>query len=340
MSSDEVVGRAGGDDVPGAAPRPARRRQWKPLIGLLALAGLIWATVSSLDDVQGRTLPSWQAILAAFVLQVVALGFVGRAWAVLFPADADRADIAGGFYISQLTKYLPAGGFLQAASQVALSRHNGGLGMAAVRLPVFSLAAVTASFTVGSILVLDGDLPAWGRALAAAGLGSLVTLDRRVLAKVLTVARRYVRRLPHADRLPPQRLILACYGLVLVNMVASAAGFAILLRDLVDVHVVFAGAAFCAAWGLGFLALPIPSGIFIREGVLLAALPGVATGTVLAVSVTQRLVGFVVEALYAGGSQVRAARRRRTAPRADDDQPPHPGTPPAEGVEQPELSQQ
>jgi hypothetical protein len=51
--------------------------------------------------------------------------------------------------------------------------------------------------------------------------------------------------------------------------------------------------------------------VLVREGVLLAALPGLAMGSVLASSVAHRLTSFVAEALLAGRAHLAAVGRRR-----------------------------
>jgi hypothetical protein len=271
-----------GDDITdpvAPAPRAKRRLRWQAVIGLASVAGLAIAAVSSVDDAREQALPGAPTLAAALVLQVVAMTLVARGWATLFPAGADRDTIRRGLYTSQLTKYLPAGGFVQAASQVALSSGDTGLALAAMRLPVFSTCSLAAAGTAGAALIAVGDLPTWARVLAALGLGLLVLLDRRVLARFLNLARRLIRRLPPPDALPDQRAILRCYGYILVNQVVYASAFVVLLSDLADV---------------------------------LAALPGLAMGSVLASSVAHRLTSFVAEALLAGRAHLAAAGRRRT----------------------------
>ena len=100
------------------------------------------------------------------------------------------------------------------------------------------------------------------------------------------------------------------YAHLLVNQVAYAVGFVVLLSEAADVAVPAATAAFCASWAIGYLVLPLPSGLLVREAVLVATLPGLATGLVLAASVAHRLTGFVTEAALAGRSHAATLRRR------------------------------
>jgi uncharacterized membrane protein YbhN (UPF0104 family) len=284
--------------------------RWRAVIGLASIAGLAIAAVSTVEDAREQALPGLLPLAAALVAQLVAMVAAARGWATLFPLDSDRRAAVRGLYASQLTKYLPAGGFVQAASQVTLSSQQTGMGVAAMRFPVFAACSVAAAATAGAVLVVAGDLPGWGRVAAALGLVVLVVLDRRLLARTVRLARRVVRRLPPPDALPDQRAILRCYGCVLVGQVAYAVAFVALLSDLAPVHAIAAAAAFSAAWGLGYLALPLPSGVLVREGVLIATLPGLAAGSLLAASVAHRLTGFVAEGLLAARAHAGGAGRR------------------------------
>jgi hypothetical protein len=201
-----------------------------------------------------------------------------------------------------------AGGFVQAASQVALSSREGVM-PAALRLPVFSAFAVVAAATLSSGLVFDTDLPGWARMLAGLGLSTVVLLDRRVLQGALRIARRAIRRLPEPDLIPAQPAIIRCYGALLANELAYGLAFALPLGDISDVPLATSMAAFCGGWVLGYLALPLPSGLGVHKAVLVAALPGVG-GSILAASLAHRLIGFVAEASLATTAQLRALTGR------------------------------
>lgn len=299
-------------------PEPRRSRiRWKAVGAVAGLAGLALAAWTSADEARHQALPSPGALGVALALQVVAMMCAARSWIALFPPEADRHALATGLYTSQLAKYLPAGGFVQAASQVAMSS-QGGMAAAALRLPVFSICAVVGAAALGSALAFAGGQPTWVRIAALCGLLGLVALDRRALAGVLRLLRRISHRVPEPSALPPQRAILTCFAFALGNLLAYAGAFALLVGDLDDVQPLVAGAAFCAGWWLGYLALPLPSGLGIREAVLVGALPGVATASVLAASVAHRLVGLVAEAGLAGRAHLADGLRARQPRRAVD----------------------
>jgi uncharacterized membrane protein YbhN (UPF0104 family) len=96
-------------------------------------------------------------------------------------------------------------------------------------------------------------------------------------------------------------------------MAAVSTAFALILDDLAGVEVWVAAASFCLAWGLGYVVLPVPSGLGVREAVLIAALPGVVAGSLLAASVAQRLLTLVAEAVMTGVAHGRGLAARRLA---------------------------
>lgn len=302
------------DVVPPPGEEAAGRKlPWRGIVTLLGLVGLAVAAVTTTRSTDGQVLPGAGPMVVGFGLHLVALACAAQAWVALFPPDADRRELARGLYTSQLTKYLPAGGFAQAASQVALSGNPGGIRAAALRLPVFALCSVVAGATIGATLVFDTDLAGWARLLAGAALVSVVALHRSVLAALLRGARRVVARLPEPDALPAQGEILRCYAFALGNITAFSAAFAVLLRDLDDVAVPAVIATMAAAWTAGYLVVVLPGGLGVREAVIVAALPGVGSGPLLAVSLAHRLLGLGAEAVLAGAAHLRAVRRRRSS---------------------------
>jgi hypothetical protein len=307
-------------DAPDLVPASPGRRpsvRWKGLVSLAGLAGLAFAAYATVGDADDVDLPGAWALGGALILHLVALWFMGQGWVALFPREADRASLSSGLYMSQLTKYLPAGGFVQVASQVALSSDAGGLATAALRLPVFLVCFVVAALTLGSTVAFNGDLPPYARGLVGLCVLSVLLLDRRVFARVLRTARRFVKRLPESQSLPSQRAILRCYAYGLGDMVAYAAAFVILLDGSTDARPFTVGSALALGWAAGFLVAIAPSGLVVREAVILAVVPSLGAAPLLAASVAHRTVGLAAEAVMAGTSRLRMAVRRRRSDPAD-----------------------
>jgi uncharacterized membrane protein YbhN (UPF0104 family) len=290
------------------------RRRVQTAILAAGLVSLVVVVARTVDDARDSALPSAEAFVLAGGLALVSILTSGQAWVTLY---RDVIESAGGrrrfeaFYsLSQLAKYLPAGGMVQAASQVNLAASTGiPLGRVAVAFPVSVVGTVAAGATLSAGVVFADELPGWARVLALFGLAAPALLYRPLMAAVLRLARRYVPRVPVPDRLPNQRSILAYYGWALASIGATSAAYAVLLRSLTDegsFAIVFF--AFALSWTLGFLVVPLPAGIGVREAVLIAAIPEIDAGQVLAASLAQRLLAIGAELLAVLGSNVVARR--------------------------------
>lgn len=278
------------------------------IAGLVAIALTARATLRQSGDV---TLPGAGALLAATALTRIGLWCSGRAWVDLIGSSGNRNRLLGAIYQSQLTKYLPAGGIIQAAGQVGLSAVGGvSVGQASVAYLAITGATVGAGLTIGSGLVFATSLPGWARAMALLGLLAPLLAHRRVLALVLQVASRISHRTPSVEALPPQEALARAFVWCVGTHLLYASGFAILLAAVADappLPVVVLG--YAVAWVAGFLVVPLPSGVGIREAALVALVPGVAAGPLLAASLAQRLITIAAELLAASGNRLLRSRR-------------------------------
>ncbi len=260
--------------------------------------------------------PSAPALGAAAALALLSLLATGRSWATLLGVrGADRRDAVGALYLSQLSKYLPAGGLLQAVGQVSMSAGRSvPVSRAAVAYPVAALEVVVSGSVLAAGLVLRSDLPAWARALAALAPLAVCGLHPRVLRTVLGLAGRVSRRVPDATHLPASATIARSSVWAMANMAATSSVFTVLVRSVAPgtaVPAVFS--AFAAAWVIGFVLVPFPSGLGVREAVLLVAVPSLSPAELLAASLAHRVVTVLAEVVVTGANTL--ARRR--AGRAD-----------------------
>ncbi len=260
------------------------------------MVGLGIAVADTIQKAHSRILPSTVAIAIAAPLAVVAIVASCRTWTALFEgvfaSSLDRRKLAGTYYVSQLTKYLPVGGVLQATSQVSLATSLGiPIGRVAVAFPVSALSSVTAGCTLGAGLVFATSLPGWARVLALLGLATPLLMHRTLLANVLALARRIVRRIPAADRLPEQRHIFASYRFGILSISGGALAYSTLAHSLApDAGFGMMFCAYAVAWVVGFVIVPIPAGIGVREALLVAIVPHAGAGPLLAASLAQRLL--------------------------------------------------
>jgi glycosyltransferase 2 family protein len=301
----------------------SRGRLFKTAILVAGVVGLAIAVKETISDAHGRVLPSPAALAIGEVLAFVTIVCACRTWTALFDdvLDTDRARhrLRSTFYLSQLTKYVPAaGGIVQVTSQVGMATATGlPIGRVAVAFPTAGLSSVAAGSVLGAGLVFATGLPTWARALAPLGLVVPLLLNRTVLAWFLGVARRFVKRIPAAEKLPSQRSILISFFWAVVAIGSAGASYAVLVRSLVPgTNALILFCAYSLAWVIGFIALPIPAGIGIREAVVIAAVPGVNKGVLIAASLALRFLGLAAELTSAGVNRLILRRRHGEASRS------------------------
>jgi len=266
-----------------------------------AVIGIVVAFVGTLDEVERVPLPSLPRLVFAVVLlfagQLAALG----GWGILIPAGTTRA-LAPGYFLAQLAKYVP-GSVWQGVGQVMDAvRLGSGRGAATVAYMVQMVTQTVAGFVL-AILVLLARPSGWLLAAAIVSPLSVVLLNRRWMQLALRLLSRVSPgRLGHlSDTVVDQASILRAAGLTLVAMLLISLSFPVLLLGEVGARAVLAAAgAFSLSWVIGLLVVPVPSGLGIRELVLVGALGGDhGTAAVLAAAVVLRLLVIVVEGLLA-----------------------------------------
>lgn len=310
--SDRAPGRA-------AAGGPGSGRGWRARLGgllraLFAVVGagfMVAAFLATWDRSQGLLLPPWPMLLASLVCVVGALVVALVAWSVLLrgpageaaggaPAGGVRA-VAPGFFLAQLGKYVP-GAVWQAVGQVGYAtRADVSVARASVSFVVFAVTQATAGGVLGAATsVLAPGLPGLLRAAAAGGLLLLVLLDRRWMLRVVRLAERRRPDLDPEALVAGQGSILRSVAYSVAVMTLTGVAFALVLAGTAP-EVGFLPAAvpaFSLAWAVGFLALPFPAGLGVREAVLLATLGAVApVAALIAASVIVRLIFMAGEAL-------------------------------------------
>jgi len=291
----------------------------KAALLLLGLGGMAVAVIGMRNDLKDHALPGVPTMAIALLLAVLSLLAAARSWiALLEAAPADRRAVASAMYVSQLSKYLPGGGVFQATGQITLSAaaHRPAKRVAvAFVVSAIGQAAAGLLIVVG-LVTLDGA-PGWLRWLAPLGLFGFLALSRPVLHLMMHIGRRITRHVPDSDHLPPERAVAVGFIWTIVNIGLFALSYAVILHSIEPgTPILGAASAFALAWVIGFLVLPIPSGLGIREAVLYATLPGVPAAAVLASSLAHRVATFGAELLLTAFSQ---ARRKHDSATVDAD---------------------
>jgi glycosyltransferase 2 family protein len=276
-------------------------------VGIAFLAAVVagsWGElVDAFRDEPGR-------FAASVLLNAVGLAVLGGSWTLL-QEPGSRGTHLHRYLMTQPAKHIP-GGLAQPVGQVVLASQVGR--SPAVMVARFVLHAgvlVSAGMGVGTAMAASADLWWIGVLSMAAGAAGVVALAR--LAGGSGPARLFSRfservsggRLavdPADLRLAPSRLgaALAVAG---AGTVTRALAFAVLAAPTVDLPVVVLVGAYALAWTAGFVAIPFPAGLGIREAVLGALLvAGAPFSAVVAVAVVQRLSELLGDGVAAGAA--------------------------------------
>jgi hypothetical protein len=113
------------------------------------------------------------------------------------------------------------------------------------------------------------------------------------------------------ELIPRQRDIVIAFCWAVAGIFSTALAFAILGGSSLGAAGWEVITAFALAFTAGYLAVPFPSGIGIREGTLALALPAAGLATVVAISATHRLIAMAAELIMIATTR-RAGRPLRT----------------------------
>ena len=294
---------------PATAPGWHRWLRWTILLSGLAGLAIVTRQVLSADE---DAIPSLGVALVAVTLQGAAGFSATQAWVKVLGPGIDPARARAAMFESQLSKYVPAGGMVQAVGQVALSTSETvTMRRSAVAWISSVILTVIAGMTLLGAFAAIGALDGWVRAVAALGPLSLLLLNRRCLGFVLTLGRRFSARVPEPTSLPASRVMLGALAWAAAGFVLLAISFTVILGDLdAGIDQLEVMAAFVAEWLVGFLLVPLPAGLGAREAVLVALIPASTTGQLLAASLAQRLLAFAAEVVLVVGHRALMRRGR------------------------------
>lgn len=318
------------DDQHTAAPARNRRRAMlmialRAAVTLVLLAAVGYALVNQWADVQStvRSIPplSLAMALGAALLGIGANVLAGREVLRGLGQPVSTADASRLFLVGQLGKYLP-GSVWAFVLQMELAKRAGvprAIGFAGVLITT-GIATAT-SLLVGllglpALLAVGGVVP-W-LVLALAPIAIVCALPP-VLSRLLALVFRVLRR-----QRPPHRLGWSDTGRVALWSITAWFLFGTHLTLLaggvtgpgLDGWIRCIG-AFALAMTAGLVAVVAPSGIGVREGVMVAGLsPYMPVGVALGLALTSRLIFTVADILAASAAALSGVRVLRRDQRA------------------------
>jgi glycosyltransferase 2 family protein len=253
----------------------SRSRVLRTALGLAAAVAVAVAFVSTLDDAEAVGFPSAWRLAVAVAATLVALVVAGAAWWRLL-GSVTFVRLLPGFLTAQLARYLP-GSVWQGVSQVLDAERLGVRRSRASTAFLLQLGTqAVAATVVGLLALLAGpQLPGWFLAIVVlAPICAVPTLHRAWMQRLSGWAARRSRRFAGMDlTLPAQREILLATALGVVNLVLVGVAFGLLLAPATSLRAIaVAAGVFALAWVAGFLVVPLPAGLGVREAVLVAGL--------------------------------------------------------------------
>jgi glycosyltransferase 2 family protein len=303
------------------------RRVIQSLGAIIAVAGVVFVArelVTSWDEVReavtGANPVLLMSALAVGSCGMLIIGLGWRRWLAVLGARRPARETLHWYYVGQLGKYVP-GGIWPVIGRGEMARRGGvapsvGYSSTVLSLGITYLAAILAVAVALVAGAAGGGGVLWQPIVVLLPLGMLA-LHPRVVATVLQVARRVSKR---ELNLPVPSWGTSA-GLLLWHVpawiaVGSATWLVAVALDTTTPDFLNILFATVLSWVIGFLVVPAPGGIGVREAVFVAAATSLSgLGVAAAVAVVARVIFILVDLIGAGVSTaVSRTRTHTTAP--------------------------
>ena len=270
--------------------------------GLLAVAFVIRALVRDRDTIRAAldiASPAWIALgLGLAAVGMLAIALPWQAVLAVLGGRLRTSQVVARYFVGELGKYIP-GGVWPVLGRGELARRGGVARPAAYGSVLLSLA----SLYLAATLVVVAGLPAaigdqsrwWLAALVVLPLGVLA-LHPRVLGTVVTLVGRALRR-PIDVVVPSWReAVLLVVRYVPAWLAIGAATWAVARSLDPSAQLVDVGTAAVLSWIVGFVVVPVPGGVGVREAAFVAAAGSLDPGVAAVVAVVTRVLFVAVDA--------------------------------------------
>ena len=260
-----------------------------------------------------RGADGWRLLLAA-VCAALGMIYAASGWGIalrMFGASITITRAVALYFRGEVAKYVP-GGAWAVVGRGELARREGIAPTVAYSSVLLSLAAlyVSCAALVAALLLLGLRATAAPVVAAVTFVLGIVALHPRALELFRAIAQRLTRR-ELTVRIPSWAASSRMVVFYLPVWLAVGTATWAIVRALGGTtdwpHVVLAAAT---AWLAGFVAVPVPGGIGIREAVFVAAMPSASAGTAAAAALIARALFMAVDATGAAASWLPSRRRR------------------------------
>ncbi|MFJ9388204.1 lysylphosphatidylglycerol synthase domain-containing protein [Nocardioides sp. NPDC101246] len=297
--TEPLVGPGAVESTPHALVRPRARTIVRVVFVVavfLAAAWTIWTQRARLAESLAQ-LGAWP-IVTSCVLATAGTALTYLQWREVLGGLGVRMRLDEGarvFFLSQLGKYLP-GSIWPVVMQMEAGRERGASRSTMVAANLFTIVlGCTVGLMVACVLLpfaAPGTIAHYWWALLALPV-LLVLLHPATMPALLNIALRVLRRAPITERLSMSSTLRAGMW-ALLSFVLLGSHVAVLVGALagwtVESLAISIGAVSLAVC-VGVLAIPVPAGIGVRDGVLVLALsPTVGLAPAVLLAVTSRLL--------------------------------------------------
>jgi uncharacterized membrane protein YbhN (UPF0104 family) len=297
-----------------------RRRPWLTgfvgtVIGIAGLGFAVFALARSWDEISAADFVP-RILAMAGAVGIVGMTTIGLNWIRIMRATGGSVRVRHGlhwYFVGQLGKYIP-GGLWAVLGRGELATRGGV--ERAIGYPSVGISLVTtyaAAATTGAIFIAFGTATmtariSWIGLSAATVTAVTLGLSGPVVRQVNTFVSRFGIRAELPSTSP--RMSLSAIALTMpawlaiggaTALVGSALGFAVTPSQVI--------AATSYSWLAGFLVIPVPGGLGVREAAFIALYPG-STEEAAAIAVSARIV-FVLADLTGAALSTLASRLDR-----------------------------
>ena len=288
------------------------------VVGVVAAAFVVRTLLRNRDEIRDALDGADAAwLVLAFLLAALAMTAIALPWKRalrLVGGDLPAGHVVARYFLGEIGKYVP-GGVWPVLGRAELAKRHGVSRTVAYSSVALSLATLylCALFVVvlGLPALLGGDDGAGPVAVVVLLPLGLVLLHPAVLRRGVALAERITGRSIDVT-IPSWGDIVSLVARYLPAWLAIAAATWAVARAL-DPHASLAnvGAAAVLSWVVGFVLVPVPGGVGVREATFVAAAGSLDPGIAAATAVVARAVFVLVDVLGAllGALALRIARR-------------------------------